>query len=112
MMNKNSVQGKENEGKLHPNFGIGLANFWSKKSRSVTEEASFLGEDKEWLIVYCERKLKTIAADYFVFGHRHLPIEHVLSNGKSQYLNLGDWLSFNSYGVFDGKELKLEYFEV
>ncbi len=36
--------------RLHPNFGIALANFWSGKSREVTKhENEFLGADKEWL---------------------------------------------------------------
>ena len=75
-------------------------------------ENKFLGEDKEWLIAYCNRKIKTHEVDYFVFGHRHLPIDHLLENGKTRYINLGDWLSYYSYAVFDGEELKLEYFDV
>lgn len=98
--------------RLHPNFGIKLANFWSGKSREANKhENKFLGEDKEWLIAYCNRKLETLDVDYFVFGHRHLPIDHTLENGKTRYLNLGDWLNYNSYAVFDGEELRLEYFE-
>jgi UDP-2,3-diacylglucosamine hydrolase len=97
--------------RLHPNFGIRLANFWSGKSREANKhENQFLGEDREWLIAYCNRKLETLDIDYFVFGHRHLPIEHVLKNGKTKYVNLGDWLNFYSYAVFDGEELRLEYF--
>ncbi|KAA3624320.1 MAG: UDP-2,3-diacylglucosamine diphosphatase [Bacteroidetes bacterium] len=99
--------------RLHPNFGIKLANFWSSKSREANKhENEFLGEDKEWLIAYCNRKLETLDIDYFVFGHRHLPIDHLLKNGKTRYVNLGDWLNFYSYAVFDGEELKLEYFDL
>ena len=99
--------------RLHPNFGIKLANFWSGKSREANKhENQFLGEDKEWLIAYCNRKLETLDIDYFVFGHRHLPIEYALKNGKTKYVNLGDWLNFYSYAVFDGEELKLEYFDI
>jgi UDP-2,3-diacylglucosamine hydrolase len=99
--------------RLHPNFGIALANFWSNKSREANKhENKFLGADREWLIAYCNRKLKTHPVDYFVFGHRHLPIDHMLEDGKTRYVNLGDWLNFYSYGVFDGEELRLEYFDV
>lgn len=99
--------------RLHPNFGIKIANFWSGLSRDTNmHENTFLGEDKEWLIAYCNRKIKTHEVDYFVFGHRHLPIDHLLENGKTRYINLGDWLSYCSYAVFDGEELKLEYFDV
>jgi UDP-2,3-diacylglucosamine hydrolase len=98
--------------RIHPNFGIGLANFWSQKSRAYNpEDAHFLGEDKEWLVAYANRKLDTVAADYFVFGHRHLPIDHTLKNGKSRYINLGEWLNFNSYAVFDGNDIQVQFFE-
>lgn len=98
--------------RLHPNLGIGVAWFWSKKSRAAQrEEQQYLGPEKEWLIQYCERKLSITPADIFVFGHRHLPIDHRLSNGKSRYLNLGEWMNFNSYAVFDGQGIKLHFFE-
>ena len=47
--------------------------------------------------------------DYLIFGHRHLPLDIKL--GKSRYINLGEWIHYNSYAVFDGENLKLEYFE-
>lgn len=98
--------------RIHPNFGMGLANFWSQKSRAYKpEDVRFLGEDKEWLVAYANRKLDTIDADYFVFGHRHLPIDHTLKNGKSRYINLGEWLNFNSYAVFDGNDIQVQFFE-
>ena len=98
--------------RLHPNFGIWLANFWSGKSRdSQTVEVKFYGPEDEWLLVYANQKLDTTPADYFVFGHRHLPIDCTLKNGKSRYINLGDWLNFNSYAVFDGDNLEIKFFE-
>jgi UDP-2,3-diacylglucosamine hydrolase len=98
--------------RIHPNLGIGLAWFWSGKSRAAQREVEqFLGPEKEWLIQYCERKLPTQPADYFVFGHRHLPIDYTLSNGRSRYLNLGEWINFNSYAIFDGEQLELRFFE-
>ncbi|HMQ49630.1 MAG TPA: UDP-2,3-diacylglucosamine diphosphatase [Saprospiraceae bacterium] len=97
--------------RLHPNFGIALAHFWSGKSREATEVAGFLGADKEWLIAYANRKLDQVAADYFIFGHRHLPIDFTLKNSRSRYINLGEWLHHNSYAVFDGKNLSIEFFE-
>ena len=98
--------------RLHPNFGIGLANFWSNKSRAVNPESPvFLGEEKEWLIQYSNEELDKQYVDYFIFGHRHLPITFTLKNNKSQYINLGEWLNFNSYAVFDGEEVKLHFFE-
>ncbi len=98
--------------RLHPNFGIGLAKFWSNKSRATnTNEAEFYGEDDEWLIAYCREVLKEKKIDYFIFGHRHLPILFDLKENHSWYVNLGEWLNFNSYAVFDGQELELKFFE-
>ncbi len=93
-------------------FGIGLAEFWSQRSRSTNPSPpDFLGPDKEWLIQFCEEYLTRAYADFFVFGHRHLPIDYPLSNNKSRYINLGEWLNYNSYAVFDGEELSVRFFE-
>ncbi|MCB0636548.1 MAG: UDP-2,3-diacylglucosamine diphosphatase, partial [Lewinella sp.] len=99
--------------RLHPNFGIGLANFFSRRSRAANHhENQFLGEDREWLIEYAKRKsAQHPEVDYFVFGHRHLPIDFSLPNGRSRYLNLGDWISYYSYGRFDGQDFQLAFFE-
>ena len=70
----------------------------------------FLGENKEWLIIYANEILKKRHVDYFIFGHRHLPIEHKLSE-NSTYINLGDWIKHYTYGVFDGEKLTLENFD-
>lgn len=94
--------------RLHPNFGIGLADFSSKSSRKKTgdADAKFLGEDKEWLVVYSKEVLKEQSIDYFIFGHRHLPLEISL-NENSTYINLGDWIQYFTYAVFDGNALQL-----
>ena len=98
--------------RIHPNFGIWLAQFWSGRSRAANpSEMQFLGPEGEWLIAYCNRKLDTQYADYFIFGHRHLPIDYTLKNERSRYINLGEWLYHNSYAVFDGERLELRFFE-
>ena len=97
--------------RIHPNFGIGMANYWSRRSRSKNKEPQkFLGANKEWLITYCNKKLEENHYDYFIFGHRHWPIEHQLQNGSS-YINLGDWLQHCTYAVFDGEKVELKKFE-
>ncbi|HEY5463972.1 MAG TPA: UDP-2,3-diacylglucosamine diphosphatase [Hanamia sp.] len=99
-------------GILHPSAGIGLANYFSRKSRAATgkEEEQFLGDEKEWLIIYSKEMLKKKHYDFFIFGHRHLPIEYKLNN-ESVYINLGDWINYNSYAVFDNGELTLKYYK-
>lgn len=95
--------------RLHPGFGIGLANYFSSKSRQTSQEddKKFLGKDKEWLAIYAEEIGEKTAIDYFVFGHRHLPMKLQLETGGI-YFNLGDWITNFTYGVFDenGFELK------
>lgn len=98
-------------GALHPHIGIGLADYFSRKSRAATGQTDehFMGEEKEWLIIYAKQVLETTHFDFFVFGHRHLPIEFKLKE-NSQYINLGDWIKYNSYAVFDGREMQLKYY--
>jgi len=99
-------------GILPPAAGVGLANFLSRRSRAVTGQVDekFLGEEKEWLITYCKEVLQKQHYDYFIFGHRHLPIDFNLNN-NSRYINLGDWIRYNSYAVFDGSHLELKYYQ-
>lgn len=98
--------------RIHPNTGIGMAKFWSQTSRKANPDThQFLGPDQEWLIQFAHKKLEEEYFDYFIFGHRHLPIDYKLHNGKSRYINLGEWLSHNSYAVFDGTDLQLKFFE-
>lgn len=100
---------------LHPDIGTKIASYFSYKSRfgssgdKKTME-KFLGEENEWLIQYARRKLQTAHFDYFVFGHRHLPL-NIQLNDKSRYINTGDWLDYNSYAVFDGEKLELKYYK-
>ncbi len=99
--------------RLHPNFAVGLAERVSGLSRSHTniEETGFLGADREWLVQYAERKLSLKPdLDYFLFGHRHLPIDHLLSDGHARYVNTGDWLHHQSYARWDGERLSLKFF--
>lgn len=95
-----------------PRIGLGIANGWSRKSRKVNTvvEEVFIGNEHEWLAVYSKEVLAKQHYDYFIYGHRHLPMIIDLGN-NSKYYNTGEWFNFNSYVVFDGEELRLEYFE-
>ncbi len=97
---------------LHPDIGVKLGQYMSVKNKLISgdEDAKFLGEENEWLAQYCKRKLETQHYDYFVFGHRHLPINMDLQE-NSKYINLGDWISYFTYGVFDGKDLQLKTYK-
>lgn len=93
-------------GRLHPNFGIGLANFWSKSSRSHGDKHPelYLGDD-EWILQHCKEQEAIKHHDFYVYGHRHLVIDVAFDNAR--YLNLGHWFENGQYGVFDGEKLEL-----
>ena len=94
---------------LHPDLGVPLAQYFSVKNKAISgeEDVQYLGEEREWLVQYCRRKLETKHFDYFVFGHRHLPLKIELDE-RSSYVNLGDWINYYTYGVFDGEKLELK----
>jgi UDP-2,3-diacylglucosamine hydrolase len=96
---------------LHPDIGVKLAQYLSVKNKLISgaEDVKFLGKENEWLVQYCNRKLNSKHYDFFVFGHRHLPLEIELTT-TSKYINLGDWIGYFTYGVFDGESMKLETF--
>jgi UDP-2,3-diacylglucosamine hydrolase len=106
-------------GILPPMVGMGIAHYMSRRSRIKTgfSDETFLGEDKEWLIIYCKDVLKKEYFDFFVFGHRHLAIDFRLpcnspkGDAVSRYINLGDWIRFYTYAVFDGNNLELKAFK-
>ncbi len=97
--------------RIHPNVGIGMANYWSRKSRlsNGPKDEKYTGDANEWLVVYSKEVLQKEHFDYFIFGHRHLPLDIQLSN-TSRYINLGEWVNNNSYAVFDGTNLELKYY--
>ncbi len=99
-------------GILPPGIGLGLANYFSRKSREAVKDMDehFLGEENEWLIVYSKEVLQKEAVDYFIFGHRHLALDFKL-NDKSRYINLGEWIKTFSYAEFDGNDVKLQFYK-
>ncbi len=94
---------------LHPDVGVKLAQNLSVKNKLISGESDvkFLGEDNEWLIIYAKRKLAIKHYDYLVFGHRHLPMIVPVGN-DANYVNLGDWITYFTYGVFDGEKFELK----
>lgn len=94
---------------LHPDIGIRLAQYLSVKNKLISgeEDVKFLGEENEWLVQYCKKKLTEKHYDYFVFGHRHLPLDIKISE-NSTYINTGDWISYFTFAVFKNETLSLE----
>ncbi len=99
--------------RIHPNLGIAIAHYWSRKSRisNTKREEKFQGEAKEYLLTHCNEVEKTTHHDFYIFGHRHLPLD-LKVGAHSRYINLGEWVHFNTYAVYDGKNVELKSFEL
>ncbi len=96
---------------LHPNIGLAIAHKWSGNSRisNLKYDDAFLGED-EWLWTYCKEVEAKEHHDYYIFGHRHLPLDLEVGS-NSRYINLGEWINHYTYAVFDGDKVELKTFE-
>lgn len=96
---------------LHPRWGMWFGLNWAKHSRLKRVdgmEPPYMGEDKEYLVLFSKDYIKTHEnIDYFLFGHRHIALDLILSK-KSRMLILGDWIRLFTYAVFDGEHLFLE----
>ncbi|MFT4734118.1 MAG: UDP-2,3-diacylglucosamine hydrolase [Algoriphagus sp.] len=98
---------------LHPNLGMALGNLWSlsswKRNRAEDKSKEEIKLEKEFLYQYAlDIENSGNPHDFYIFGHRHIAIETFI-NKTAKYVNLGDWIRFDSYAVFDGKDLKLVF---
>ena len=94
---------------LHPDIGMRIGHYLSVKNKLISgeEDAVFLGEENEWLAQYARRKNQEKARDYYIFGHRHIPLD-ISIDQQARYINLGDWITHYTYAVFNGKKLELK----
>lgn len=99
--------------RLHPNFGLWLMKKFSHTSRDAGgDDSQFHGRIKERLVQFAEQKEAESHHDYYIFGHRHLPLNVSIKNGTSTYIGLGDWIEYQSFGVLEDGVFSLEYFEM
>jgi len=93
---------------LHPAIGVGIGHRWSLKSRlgkGISME--YLGDEKEDLVRHSLKILEKEKIDYFIYGHRHLPMTIKLEKGQVITI-LGDWIIKGSYAEWDGIDLQLK----
>ena len=96
---------------LHPDIAISLGNYLSRKNKIISgNDKKFSKKENELLYHFCKEKLNEEYFNYFIFGHRHCPLEIDLGN-NSKYLNTGDWISFYSYIEYDGTSFSFKYFK-
>ena len=95
----------------YPWFGIPLGNFFSRKNKILSGNSiKFISKENEILYHFCKKKLNVKHYDFFVFGHRHLPLKIELGN-NSYYFNTGDWINHYSFLHFKDDSLELKYFK-
>ena len=93
---------------IHPTIGMGIGHRWSLSSRlgkGISKD--FMGEEKEDLFRHSRKILENESIDFFIYGHRHLPMT-VKINDSAIITILGDWIQIGSYAVWDGNELTLK----
>jgi UDP-2,3-diacylglucosamine hydrolase len=97
--------------RIHPNLGMAIARYWSRRSRisNMKQEEKFNGEENEFLLTYCKDLEKKQHHDFYVFGHRHLPLDLIVGE-NSRYINTGEWVHFDTYAEYDGKGIVLKTF--
>jgi UDP-2,3-diacylglucosamine hydrolase len=91
---------------MHPNFAFSLAHTWSKSGHK-SKGGNFISAEKEILFGYCQKQQTTNPVNYYVFGHRHFPLELKVDE-KATYINTGDWLQHYTYAVLDNEKLELK----
>ena len=93
---------------IHPDIGVALAQRWSRSSRltNTDKDGGFKSKEDEWLWHYSSEVEATDHHDYYIFGHRHIPLD--LQVGEhSRYLNLGEWVNHFTCVKYDGKNAEL-----
>ncbi len=98
---------------IHPRWSVAFGLNWAKHSRMKREngkEPDYMGEDKEYLVLYTKEYLKNHPdINFFIYGHRHIELDLQLSK-TSRVLILGDWINLFTYAVFDGEHLFMEQY--
>jgi UDP-2,3-diacylglucosamine hydrolase len=92
---------------LHPSIGIGIGHRWSSHSRLAKSYYSeFKGADNEPLIRYAAAILEKEDIDYFIFGHRHIALDHKMGE-KSRLFILGNWFNSPVYVEWNGVNIRM-----
>ena len=88
---------------LHPDIGITLARLSSKKSRHYTSTKNY--GDEDGMLALAKQKIDE-GYDIIIMGHRHQPIRKEI--GKGLYINLGDWITHNTYAEIESGQIELK----
>jgi len=87
---------------LHPDLGIPIARWVSKKSRQHTSQKDY-GDDSEYVEFACARFDEGF--DIVLLAHTHRPM--VVHAGDKCFMNLGAWMVSRTFAVLDQGRLEL-----
>ncbi|MDE5774281.1 MAG: hypothetical protein K2H86_07475, partial [Muribaculaceae bacterium] len=115
---------------IHPRWTVPFAYRWSSYSRHEGEdelrerekirermkrEGSGIPENIRQLAAYSNNYTESlrlqgedVLPSYYLYGHLHEVVEERLECG-AEMLVIGDWLVKNSYAVYDGETMSLQY---
>lgn len=94
---------------LHPNLAYRIALKISYHRDACNKNPEFKAE-KEWLIQYANNMELTQHFDYYIFGHRHIPINYQI-NSQSKLIMLGDWIKNFTYAVWENNTINLKKYK-
>lgn len=94
---------------LPVSIALGFGFLWSdyRKKKNAHRVEVFLNE-KEWIWTYCKEVEAMTSHDFYIFGHRHLPLDLPVGTNGGRYINLGEWFGYDTYAVFDGTTVHLK----
>ena len=88
---------------LHPDIAVRIAHRTSVSSRAYTTTKHY-GEE-QGMLRFAERVIAG-GADVVVMGHHHRP--STVQLGRGTYVNLGDWITYNTYGEMSEGSISLK----
>ncbi|MDD4141564.1 MAG: UDP-2,3-diacylglucosamine diphosphatase [Bacteroidales bacterium] len=91
---------------LHPDIGVRIGLLLSDKHRYIKrlergKDVEIILEN-ELLYKYAVKKsAEAPDIDYFIFGHRHVPVFADMPDSKAKIVILGDWMTHFTYAKID-----------
>ncbi|MBO7458357.1 MAG: UDP-2,3-diacylglucosamine diphosphatase [Paludibacteraceae bacterium] len=90
---------------LPPKWGNKFGYEWAKRSRmkELNHPCPYKGEDQEELVLFAkDQESRGNHRDYYIFGHRHIPLDLQLASG-ARVVILGDTFKEWTYAKLDDK---------
>jgi len=85
-----------------PSLGNHIGYNWAASSRRKHLQVPnvYLGENEEEQMIFAKQNEKKDHFDYYIFGHRHLEMDLLLTTGAQVFV-LGDFCDHNAYARMD-----------